>query len=45
MTAGFSLRELRLTGAGVEDAVLDFADGLTWLPGRRTPARRLSPSA
>ena len=33
VTAGFSLRELRLTGAGVEDAVLDFADGLNVVAG------------
>lgn len=33
MNTGFALRELRLTGAGVDDAVITFADGLNVIAG------------
>lgn len=33
MNAGFALRELRVTGPGVEDAVLSFADGMNVVAG------------
>src|SRR5690349_21283571 len=33
MNAGFGLRALRLTGAGVEDAAITFADGLNVVAG------------